>query len=70
MTGFTVNDIVWENLDSISFVNNDNHGPEVTVRGDSTDEFFLRLSVNGMELSPIPYFLGKVMTRTTAPVTV
>ena len=70
MTGFTEDDIVWDNLGSISFVNNDNHGPEVTVRGDSTGEFFLSLAVNGMELTPIPAFFVKVMTPTTAPVTV
>ena len=67
MTGFTEDDIVWDNLGPISFVNIDNHGLEVTVRGgDSTGEFFLPLSVNGMELTPIPAFFGKVMTPTTA----
>ena len=70
MTGFTEEDIVWDNLGQISFVNNDNHGREVTVRGDSTGEFFLSLAVNGMELTPIPAFFVKVMTPTTAPVTV
>ena len=33
MTGFTEDDIVWDNLVPISFVNIDNHGLEVTVRG-------------------------------------
>ena len=70
MTGFTEDDIAWDNLGQISFVNNDNHGHEVTVRGDSTGEFFLSLAVNGMELTPIPAFFVKVMTPTTAPVTV
>ena len=70
MTGFSEDDIVWDNLGQISFVNNDNHGHEVTVRGDSTGEFFLSLAVNGMELTPIPAFFVKVMTPTTAPVTV
>ena len=69
MTGFTENDIVWEGA-GVTFVNGDNHGLEVTVQGGTAGSFMLTPEVNGLPLVPDPFFFGKVMTPTTAPVTV
>ena len=69
MTGFTEEDIVWDAAGA-TFVNDDNHGLEVTVQGGSAGSLMLTPEVNGLPLVPSPSFFGKVMTPTTAPVTV
>ncbi len=69
MTGFTENDIIWEGA-GVTFVNGDNKGSEVTVLGGGSGTYLLTLEVNGLPLVPVPFFFGKIMTPTTAPVTV